>query len=327
MVFTTTPPPFSLTEPRDDMGTYAGRVQYFYRTINPLMCLETSASLRHHQSLLEQYAAQPAGHDDAKLWYARQAVEACIHPSSKAVIPPPCRMAAFIPVNLFINPFAMLPGTVASPARSVGIHWFNQSYNCLINYNNRSSDAQPLSTLLAGYSAAVVVSVGGALTATAIMKRVGTAPTIASTMTRALIPGLSMAFASSANVAIMRRNEWQSDGVDVLDEDGNVRGRSKLAGWQSLQMCAAARVLWNIPCMLAPIVSTILMSRMAFLRARPIFTDTLMCGVGLSVGVAPALAYYPQHATVPVAALEEEFRQLRRKNGELVRELSFYKGL
>jgi sideroflexin-5 len=163
------------------------------------------------------------------------------------------------------------------------------------------------------------------------MKRVGTAPTVASTLTRALIPGLSMAFASSANVAIMRRNEWQTEGVDVVDEDGVVRGRSKVAGWMSLQMCATARILWNIPCMMAPIVSTLVMHRVAFLRARPIFTDTFMCGIALSVGVAPALAYYPKHICVPVTSLEPEFHHLIRRRdgggGDEVQELRFYKGL
>lgn len=327
-------PPFSLTAPRDDMSTYIGRCRYFYRSINPLMCLETESSLRGHQQLLDAYKAgggrrgdgsahQP---NDAQLWYARQALEACQHPSG-AVIPPPFRMSCFIPTNIFINPFAMLPGTVASPARSIGIHWFNQSYNCLINYNNRSSDAQPLSTLFTGYGAAVVVSVGMALCATAIMKRVGTAPTVASTLTRAFIPGLAMAFASSANVAIMRRNEWQTDGVYVRDEDGEVRGKSLAAGWSSLQMCATARVLWNIPCIISPIVSTVLMSRFAFLRARPIMSDTVLCGFALGVGVAPALAFYPKDVSVPVTALETSFHNLKRKNGEPVQQLTFYKGL
>jgi sideroflexin-5 len=141
-------PPFSLTTPQDDMHCYSGRCRYFYRTINPLICLETTVSLKEHQSLLDLYKRKELDATNeavqAKLWYARQAIEACIHPSTHAVIPPPFRMAAFIPTNLFINPFSMLPSTVASPSRSVLIHWFNQSYNCLVNYNNRSSDAQPL---------------------------------------------------------------------------------------------------------------------------------------------------------------------------------------
>lgn len=322
-------PPFSLTAPRDDMSTYLGRCRYFYRSINPLMCFETASSLKHHQDLLQQYKVSKSTvtATDEQLWYARQAVEACIHPGSGDVIPAPFRMSCFIPTNIFINPFAMLPGTVASPARSIGIHWFNQSYNCLINYNNRSSDAQPLSILFSGYAAAVVVSVGMALGATAIMKKVGTAPTVASTLTRAFIPGLAMAFASSANVAIMRRNEWQTDGVYVRDEDGEVRGKSTTAGWASLQMCATARVLWNIPCMMAPIVSTILMSRFAFMRARPIMSDTVLCGVALAAGVAPALAFYPKDVSVPVRDLEVTFHNLKRKNGEPVEQLTFYKGL
>jgi tricarboxylate carrier len=321
-------PPFSLAVPQYDQGSYIGRCRHFYASINPLLCLETAASVRAAQAALKNFAEGRRGNlSDKELWKARRVVESCVHPTSGEVIPPPFRMAAFIPTNLYIVPYMVLPTTVASPARTMFIHWFNQSYNCLINYSNRSSNAQPLQSLLEGYAAAVTVSLLGALSATFALRRMGGTQSTAATVVRAVLPMLAVSFAGSANVAIMRRNEWHTEGLAVKDEDGAVVGLSKAAGWVSLEQCAAARVLWNLPSMMLPPLLYLPLRRIAFFARRPVVTETALCVAGLCLGVAPALAVFPTTVHVPPSALEPNFHACKRANGEPVKELSFYKGL
>lgn len=319
-------PAFSLTGDRFDMSTYLGRTKYFFKAIDPRLCLENETSLLAHQAKLDAFAKDGTG-DAAALWESKFAVESCIHPYTKKVIPSPFRMCAFIPTNLFIVPFMMLPSTMASPARTICIHWFNQSYNCLINYNNRAGESQGVGPLLQAYAAAVVVSVSGALGATMALRKLGTKPSLAVTLIRATLPCCAVAFASTANLACMRRNEWYTDGLQVVDEDGTPRGLSLTAGREALARCAAARVLWNIPCMTLPPLLTIPLLRIPVFAANPIPTESALVGVGMLSGVAPALAWYPTKVAVSPATLEPQFHQLLLKSGQPVRTLTFYKGL
>eukprot|EP00331_Platyophrya_macrostoma_P034992 CAMPEP_0176445888 /NCGR_PEP_ID=MMETSP0127-20121128/23985_1 /TAXON_ID=938130 /ORGANISM="Platyophrya macrostoma, Strain WH" /LENGTH=329 /DNA_ID=CAMNT_0017831791 /DNA_START=157 /DNA_END=1149 /DNA_ORIENTATION=+ len=329
------------------MDTFLGRCMYYYNAINPMLCLLSEKQIAESRSLLEGFrngtvvasssssqtipaAAPTRVVSDEALWQAREVVESCVHPASGEVIPTPFRMAAFIPTNLFIVPFMMLPSTVASPTRTIFIHWFNQSYNAMINYSNRSSDAQPMNVLAQGYAAAVAVSVSGALGATFLMRKINANPSLSpftGTLVRAVVPMLAVSFASSANCALMRRNEWQTDGVQVVDEDGVERGLSTDAGYNSLQKCAAARILWNIPCMMLPPLIAAPLAKVPGFAGRPIFTETMICVAGLGFGVAPALAFYPPKVSVPASSLEPRFHGLTRKNGEPVHMLTFYKGL
>ena len=320
-------PTFSLSGSRFDMTSYWGRTAYFFKAIDPRLCLETSETLAAHQKRLDDFVQKRGGSTDEQLWEARFAIENCIHPTTKVVIASPFRMAAFIPTNLFIVPFMMLPSTMASVKRTVLIHWFNQSYNCLINYNNRSSESQPMGPLLQAYAAAVGVSVSGALGATMALRKLGTKPSFAVTLVRATLPCCAVAFASSANLACMRRNEWSTEGLPVLDEDGEVRGKSVAAGRDALFRCAAARVLWNIPCMTLPPLLTAPLLRIPLFAAYPVGTESTLVGIGMVTGVAPALAWYPKHVQISAQALEPNFHNLTRKDGTPVRTFTFYKGL
>ena len=319
---------FSHTDPIYNMSTYSGRLQYFYRSIDPRMMMENSASLAAHRELLKQHkqGTWNKANCDAQLWQSRFALEACTHPGTGKEIFPLFRMSAFIPVNIFIVPYMMLPSTVASVGRTIGIHWFNQSFNAVVNYANRSGDEQPLTTLGQAYAAAVMVSVAGALGATFVVRRMGQSP--AATIARAVIPMCAVAFSGSANLAMMRWSEWTTVGVDVRDEDGTVRGKSVTAGRISLAECSSARVLWNIPCMmLPPLLAAPLMRNVPLLGSNPVLTETMLILMGLGVGVAPALAAFPPLESVRAVKLEPHFQSLLRANGQPVETLRFVKGL
>lgn len=324
-------PKFSLNQPRHDMNTFYGRLQHWSRALNPLLLLENQSSLEKKQQLLAQYKSSPSHCKvtDAELWAARLAVENCIHPTAKEVIHPLFRMSMFLPMNYLIVPAMMSPTTLSSFYLTAGTQWFNQSYNSAVNYANRSSDKQPLSEVAKAYTATVVVACGGSMGASAWLQRLPVG-SLKATMIRATVPFLAVAFAAGVNLAFMRQNEWKpsGSGLQVKDEDGTVRGSSVMAGRDSLYKCCTARVLWNMPCMVLPILCAIpLRTYLPIARRNPYMTEVLLQITGLTIGVPPALAIFNINQTIPVSKMEPKFRHLKRKNGSPVLHMSYYKGL
>ncbi|EAN84262.1 putative tricarboxylate carrier [Trypanosoma cruzi] len=323
-------PPFSLTKPMYDTDTYIGRSLYFFFSINPLLCFQTERMLMQKRLLLDRVAAgEKVSVDDKTLWKARMAIENCVHPTTGEVIFPLFRMCAFLPMNSLIVPFMMTPGTVSSVARTVFIQWFNQSYNSAVNYANRSSEKQKLGELSKAYVAAVGISVSGALGATALLKRVPSG-TLQATVIRATLPCLAVSAAAIVNLSLMRKNEWMSSGqgLKVVDEDGEVRGYSLVAGMDSLKKCSVTRVVWNIPSMFLPtLLMAPLTARFGFARAYPICTETALQIAGLAVGVPAALGAFSTTVSIPANRLETSFQDLKRKDGTPVKMYTYYKGL
>lgn len=330
-MFSSTVPPFSSSAPRYDMSTFWGRLQHWFHAIDPRLLLENESSLRVAQKMLADHKlhGKRDGVSDAALWKARMAVENCIHPTSSEEIFPLFRMSMFLPMNFIIVPIMMSPYTLSSFYATAGIQWFNQSYNSAVNYANRSSDKQPVSDILKAYGATVAVAVGGSLGAAAWLKKLPTGSAKA-TVIRATLPFLSVAGASSANVAFMRKNEWMpsGQGLAVRDEDGVVRGKSLVAGRDSLLKCSLARILWNIPCMVLPIALAVpLRTHVPLARRNPYLTEVMLQVVGLTLGVPPALAAFSLTQRIPASQLEEKFHGLKRRNGAPVEMLEYYKGL
>lgn len=339
-------PPFSLTQPRRDMNTFMGRYQYFNNAIDPRRCFHSGPEILAAQRLLADFrsvqennaaignktgvAAAVALTDRAKLWEARAVVEACVHPKTGETLNPLFRMSAFIPVNIFIVPFMMLPSTMASPARQIFIHWFNQSYNCAVNYSNRSSESVPLATLGLAYGTAVGVSVGAALAGTRLMKRYGTAASTTATLIRATVPFSACVFASWANVAVTRQSEWLGDGIEIKDNDGTVHGKSRAAGRDGLGMCCVSRFMWNVPPMLLPPLLLLPFRRIPYFAASPrrqSVLEGLFVLLGLGIGIAPGLAAFNPVVSIAASKLEPQFQNLKKKDGTPITEFTFYKGL
>lgn len=324
-------PLFSLKSSYYDQSTLWGRTQSVIASINPLLCFETESSLQPSISIMQQVkdGTLPQGkYTDAELWKARLKVEACVHGPTNTVIFPLFRMCAFVPANYLIVPFMMAPSTVSSVPRTVFAHWLNQSYNASVNYSNRAGDKSDMNLLMQAYATAVTVSVSGALVATSVMKRITASGQggMKMTLVRAFLPMSAVAASGIANVMLMRKDEL-TEGVNVRDEEGVVRGKSVVAGRIGLSECAAARVLWNIPSMTLPPLLAPMLARTAMFSANPALAELLLIYAGVAVGVPPAIAYFPSIETVAAADLEEQFRDLTYPDGTQVKTLKFNKGV
>lgn len=332
-----TVPPFSLTTDRYDQSTLIGRIQRSYSLTDVRTLFYSREALEQAKTLLEQFrqGALPPIITDAQLWKARKTVESMVHPVTGEIINPFFRFGMYAPMNVFIVTVMLLPSTINSVPRTILIHWFNQSYNCAVNYANRSGDTEgtdtSVSRLFEGYCAAVGTSLSIALGATWISRKTQHLKSpFVSTFIRATLPFTAVVFAGWANIALMRRNEWV-DGVPVFDKDGTIVGDSKVAGQSGLLKCASARLLWNIPGMVVPGAVLGWLSNKAFwMRVHPatrFATEVSLIAACLWIGVPPALALFPQTEEVAVTDLEERYHNLTRKDGSRITHLYYNKGL
>lgn len=325
----TAPPPFSLTTPRFDQSKFIERARHFFEVTDPRTLLTTEAELATATGLLQQFKDKcvPAGTTDAQLWKARAIRESMVHPDTGEVISPALRFSAFAPMNILIVPTMLLPSTIASPLRTIGIHWFNQSYNGAVNFANRNASSEVTdSTLMKAYGAAVAASVSIALGAGAISKKVATMgrPALA-TAVRATLPFTAVVAAGCLNVAMIRQSEL-IDGVQVEDHEGAVRGQSVAAGEQGIAKCCAARAIWNFPVMVIPPLIMAKVSHALPQRAR-IPVEVALCSCLLFVAVPPALGAFAQRDEIAAVDMEPEFRGLTDSKGQPIDTFYFNKGL
>lgn len=320
-------PKFNVNGDRYDMESFWGRLQYRVRMIDPRWLLETERTLREKQQILQRaMTGEPTGKTDEELWTMKFAVDGSVHPTTNDVINPLFRMSAFMPLNVPIVTAMTMPAVIASPAATIGVHWLNQSLNCAVNYANRSGDSQSLDSIAKAYVVAVSASLAGGLGATYALKRMGGSGPMA-TVVRATLPFCAVVASGCANVTIMRYGEWATDGVPIKDDDGVVRGKSKVAGWDGVTKCWAARFLWNVPPMMMPPLIAAPLAGIPFFASRMRVTEASLCLVGIGVGLPVALAYFKPDATIEASRLEPEFQNLVNSNGEPVKQFTFYKGI
>jgi tricarboxylate carrier len=321
-------PPFSLTKPRYDQSTWAGRSKHFYAVTSPKTLLLSTADIDAAKALLEKYKDGDRSASDAALWEARGTIEASLHPDTGEPIPKIFRFAMFGPANLFIVPSMLLPSTIASFGRTILAHWNNQSYNAAVNYANRNASSEaPMSTLAAAYTGAVGVSVSIALGASAIVKRV-TNPGLA-TLVRATLPYSACAGAGCLNLMLMRQSEL-TDGVEVIDHEGTNHGRSLVAGQQGITKCCIARMLWNAPPMIIPPLIMAKLGGLSAFKSSPRLTlvaEVGIIGACIMAAVPPALGAFPQTDSIAASGLEPQFQGKKDSKGQPINTFFFNKGL
>ncbi|CEG40525.1 mitochondrial tricarboxylate carrier family [Plasmopara halstedii] len=273
--------------------------------VSPKWLFLSSEQIRHATLTLDDFRSgklDRGQYSDAELWKFRQVYEAAVHPQTGETVPAFFRLSAFVPVNIPICVGMLL----ATPTlgNTIFWQWVNQSYSAGFNYANRnaSSDQDNLA-ILKSYATATFVSCS---TAVGLGKMVDKAK------------GLS------PNGAIFH------EGIDIMDEYGEVHGRSVAAGRQSLGQVALTRVALPMPILLLPPYLYEAMNRrniMPKAKFPKLATELVILTLCLWGAMPSAVALFPQMGTISADNVEEEFHSRVDCHGQPIRHFLYNKGI
>lgn len=325
-------PKFDLEGNRFDQSTYFGRITGFTQVINPKCLIISDKKLEKSQELLQKFKEHkeneslierlPKGVTDDDLWEAKMIKDAVIHPVTGNKIPAPFRMAAFLPANIpivagMLN-FTSLPATVFW-------QWANQSYNSALNYANRSGNEVSNSSILTSYGIAVSVSCSIAL-GIRFFSRKGPKVWQNFASIPFVVPFFSVASAGSTNVYFSRVSEIEN-GIQVFDIDNNEVGISKIAAKQGVFQTILSRSIGlPIPVLVLPHFMMKLIPKTVTKKPRMLF-ELAAITISIAIALPITIAIFPQKLELNAKTLENEFHDLKDKNGNTITKLYSNKGL
>ncbi|KAJ3172304.1 hypothetical protein HK101_011160, partial [Irineochytrium annulatum] len=306
-------------KPLYDQSTYIGRLRHFAEVTNPRNLLATPSQLLAAKRLVDAHQSHTPitpPPTSAQLLAAKRLVDSNFHPDTGETILLPFRMACFVPTNALIVAGMLVP----NPSTAAIVFWqvVNQSVNVAFNYCNANKSAvmDTKETAIA-YTTAVASSCTIALGMNAWVSRLRGLSPLATSILGRCVPFTAVAAAGTLNVFLMRQKEL-TEGISVLDKDGNVVGKSQKAGFNAISQVAVSRVATAFPAVFLPGLIMTRLERTAFVRSNPRLAMPLnlavICG-SLMAALPCAVAIYPQVAEVPVAKLEPRFQGLRDKDG------------
>uniref|UniRef100_A0A182JLB7 Sidoreflexin n=1 Tax=Anopheles atroparvus TaxID=41427 RepID=A0A182JLB7_ANOAO len=317
-------PRVNLDEPRYDQSTYLNRAKHFLIVTNPLNAFATEAQLDRAARIVRDYRAGkpvPDVRSVDELWSAKYLYDSAFHPDTGEKMLLVGRMSAQVPMNMTITG-CMMTFYKSTPA-VIFWQWFNQSFNAVVNYTNRSG-ASPISQeqLLTSYCMAT----GGALvTALSLNRLVRNAPPLVGR----LVPLAAVAAANCINIPLMRIQEIRN-GVTLLDKDGKELGQSVRAAKEGISAVTFSRILMAMPGMVFTPVLMNTLEKRGFLRRFPWANapiQTLFCGLCLTFATPLCCALFSQKASISVDSLEEELRTKLRKEQPDLDVVYYNKGL
>lgn len=315
-----------INQPRFDQSTYVGRAKHFLQVTNPLNVFATPAALEDARTIVTKHRlkeALPEGFNEDQLWSAKNLYDSAFHPDTGEKMNIIGRMSAQVPMNMLITG-GMMTFYKSTPA-VIFWQWINQSFNALVNYTNRSGDAQlSNSHLLTSYACAT----GGALvTALGLNRLVRNASPIVGR----LVPFAAVAAANCVNIPLMRSQEL-IEGTPVYDKNDNRIGVSQRAARDGIIQVTFSRIAMAAPGMvLVPFVMNRL-ERKGTLRRLPWMTlpiQVSLVGLCLTFATPLACAVFKQRAEIKYDNLEDEIKEkLKQKFGpEVPQTLWYNKGL
>lgn len=136
------------------------------------------------------------------------------------------------------------------------------------------------------------------------------------------------ATAGYLNAHFMRKTELEK-GIDIVDDEGHHRGKSKVAAHKAVNQTANSRFFLAIPIFIPPMIlysieRARMMPKNFYMRTT---LEILAICFELYCAVPFAIGAYPQLGKVPVTEIEEEFRNLTNSKGDPIKEFIFNKGL
>uniref|UniRef100_A0A3P8XZJ2 Sidoreflexin n=1 Tax=Esox lucius TaxID=8010 RepID=A0A3P8XZJ2_ESOLU len=271
--------------------SFLGRLRHFVDIIDPTTLFVSERRLTECVKLLDDYKHGTLSPDvsDLQLWEAQKIKQAIIHPDTGEKIFMPFRMSGYVPFGTPI--------------------WLNQSHNACVNYSNRNATKPtPTSRFLQGYVGAVTSAVSLAVGLHLLIQKANHMSPATRMIIQRLIPFPAVASANICNVGLMRRNEL-SEGIDVLDENGNVVGSSKIAAKHAIMETAFTRVVLPMPIFVLPPIIMSYLEKVPLLQTNrrlllPIHSLVCLATFGLSLPLAISL--FPQMSQIEVSQLEPE---------------------
>ncbi|XP_052006333.1 sideroflexin-5b [Xyrauchen texanus] len=302
-------PVFQLGKPRYDQSTFLGRFRHFIDIIDPSTLFVSEDHLKKCVKLLDDFKQGnlPQGITHHQLWEAQKVKQAIIHPDTGEKIFMPFRMSGYVPFGTPIVVGLLLPNqTLAS---TVFWQWLNQSHNACVNYANRNATKPtPTSKFIQGYLGAVTSAVSIAVGLNLLIQKSSKFNPTTRLLIQRFIPFPAVASANICNVALMRHNEL-SEGIDVLDSNGNVVGSSRIAAKRALIETALTRVVLPLPIFVLPPIIMAFLEKLPLMQAHrrvmlPVHSLVCLAVFGLSLPLAISL--FPQMSEIEASRLEPE---------------------
>lgn len=280
--------------PQKRMEEYWKRVSYFMMVTDPKILFVTKAQIEAAKKLRAQ--------GDKR---AEALLTATVHQDTGQIIPLPFRLSAFVPTNMAIV-LGML--RARSPQSIIAWQVINQSLNTGVNWangNKSNQDADSTTALLMSYFASVGASCSVAMGLNHIARN------RQSRMLRAAVPITAVTAANWLNIGLIRLREMQ-DGIEVREAgSGRMIGRSKVAARDAIIQTAITRTATALPVLALPPLIMSMVDK-TFLKGRPALYQAvylMTIGMCLRYALPPAVAAFPQQATMSINRLERELRE------------------
>ncbi|XP_066581206.1 sideroflexin-1 [Prorops nasuta] len=318
-------PRIDIEKPMWDQSTYRGRALHFLTLTNPLNVFKSNNELDRAREVVSKYrkgeSLASLGVTKDELWNYKYLYDSAYHPDTGEKMILIGRMSAQVPMNMLITG-CMMTFYKSTPA-VIFWQWFNQSFNAIVNYTNRSGSSPiPTETLVQSYIGATGGAVFTALSLNHLARR---GPPLAGR----LVPLAAVAAANCVNIPLMRITELKN-GIELQTEDGNKVGSSKRAAKQAIASVTVSRILMASPSMvLAPIIMNYLdrkkLLRNAKWAAAPI--QVLVCGICLTFATPLCCALFAQRVPISVDHLEPEVRDKVLTRNSNLQTVYYNKGL
>ncbi|XP_044019075.1 sideroflexin-1-like isoform X2 [Aphidius gifuensis] len=256
-----------------------------------------------------------------ELWSNKYLYDSAYHPDTGEKMLLIGRMSAQVPMNMIITG-CMMTFYKSTPA-VIFWQWFNQSFNAVVNYTNRSGSSPiPVETLAQSYVGAVGGAVITALTLNRLAKR-------ASPLAGRLVPLAAVAAANCVNIPLMRITELKY-GIDLQNEKGEYVGKSRKAAKEAISSVILSRILMSAPSMtLAPVLMNFLDRRKLLVGAKwaaaPI--QLAVCGICLTFATPLCCALFAQQVPISIDNLEPDVKEKIHACDRNAKILVYNKGL
>ncbi|KAI7862545.1 Tricarboxylate/iron carrier [Spinellus fusiger] len=236
-------------------------------------------------------------------------------------------MSCFVPTNMVLVAGMLMPNP--SIKSILFWQWANQSVNVAFNSAN-ANKTTPMSMreTAVAYVSAVTTSCALAVGLSQAVPRLKVSPAVKSLMIK-LVPFTAVAAAGTVNVFLMRGKEIRN-GIDVYTAEGESVGKSKTAGVAAVSQVAISRLLTNAPVLIIPPLLLGQLQKTKFVQGNPRVVLPLQFGLitlSLMTALPAAIAVFPQRGELQTHAMEEEFHQLKDKEGNVIKTLYYNKGL